>query len=136
MQMNSGAFLHILREDDPAVPTTLPMGERILEVCGRYERKLEGIQVILRTADQIPGGQPPTSTQLLVPRLVASEEVLEDVAAESGASVDLQDARVHGDDEVVVVIAGSVVQRTQAAQGILSKTDQAHIDGIVVARPP
>jgi len=136
MQMNSGAFLHLLREDDPEVPPTLPPSDRVLEVCGRYERKLEGIQVILRTADQIPGGAVPVETQMLIPQLVATPEALAEVAAVAGCSVGLQDNLVHGNDEVVVTITGSVTQRTQAAQALLSKIDKAHIEGKVVARSP
>merc|ERR1719359_686759 len=63
MQENSGAFLHVLREEEVEdAPPMAEQGDRIIEICGRYERKLEGIMVVMRTADNMPGTQAPKET--------------------------------------------------------------------------
>eukprot|EP00438_Fugacium_kawagutii_P031485 Skav235039 [mRNA] locus=scaffold287:181265:182842:+ [translate_table: standard] len=78
MQENSGAFLHVIREDEPT-PLLQP-GERLIEICGRLERKLEGIQVVLRTADSMPGNAP-RDTRILVPEILANPLIMDQVAS-------------------------------------------------------
>lgn len=62
-------------EDEPT-PLLRP-GERLIEICGRLERKLEGIQVVLRTADSVSNA--PTETRILVPEAFQSLEAELDI---------------------------------------------------------
>eukprot|EP00929_Paragymnodinium_shiwhaense_P105492 TRINITY_DN70558_c0_g1_i1.p1 TRINITY_DN70558_c0_g1~~TRINITY_DN70558_c0_g1_i1.p1 ORF type:complete len:767 (+),score=157.03 TRINITY_DN70558_c0_g1_i1:103-2403(+) len=131
MQENSGAFLHVLREDE-IPPMGLPAGTRIVEVCGRYERKLEGVAVIMRQADNMPGGQAPRDTQVIVPRLLAQSFYLDEIAEETACVLEPVIDR-DGLDEAVVCIAGPIANRIRAAQAFMRETDKAHMDGLVVA---
>eukprot|EP00913_Durusdinium_trenchii_P027864 g26126.t1 len=67
-----------LWEDEPT-PLLSP-GERLIEVCGRLERKLEGIQVVLRTADSMPGNAP-KDTRIIVPEVLADPLIMDQVAS-------------------------------------------------------
>lgn len=130
MQENSGAFLHILREEDS--PPVLRPGDRLLEICGRYERKLEGLQIVMRTADNMPGNQAPKETIIMVPSPLALPEVLEEVSTKFGVGLSAQDFPGH--EESLVTITGTASTRIQVAQNFLTRTDKAHMDGTVVAR--
>lgn len=138
MQENSGAFLHVLREEEWLPLMELPPGHRIVEICGRYERKLEGIQLVMRTADNMPGNHAPRDTLVLVPRALVRPELLREVADNAGCTVSpvpFDGAEVGADcEEAMVSIVGSVTGRIQAAQAFLTLTDKAHADGTVVAR--
>eukprot|EP00928_Gymnodinium_smaydae_P002503 TRINITY_DN1089_c0_g1_i1.p1 TRINITY_DN1089_c0_g1~~TRINITY_DN1089_c0_g1_i1.p1 ORF type:complete len:741 (+),score=154.81 TRINITY_DN1089_c0_g1_i1:199-2421(+) len=132
MQGNSGAFLHVLREEE-CLPADLNPGDRVVEVCGRYERKLEGIQVVLRTADNMPGGQAPRETRILVPAQLVVAEVMADVVSSTGAEAVQPLHESAGRDEVMLLLTGSISSRIQAAQAFLTLTDKAHADGTIVA---
>lgn len=133
MQENSGAFLHILREEE--LPPMLRPGDRVVEVCGRYERKLEGLQVVMRTADTMPNNPAPRESRILVPTVLAVREVFDAVVAATGGTVVIETMPDGvGEEETVVLIAGTISGRVQAAQDFLTRTDKAHIDGIVVAK--
>jgi len=129
MQENSGAFLHILREEES--PPVLRQGDRLIEICGRYERKLEGLQVVMRTADSMPGHQAPKETLILVPSVLTSPEVLQEVSSEFGCGLSAQE--FPGYDEAAVTIVGNTSSRIQVAQNFLTRTEKAHMDGTVVA---
>eukprot|EP00930_Biecheleria_cincta_P062935 TRINITY_DN48398_c0_g1_i1.p1 TRINITY_DN48398_c0_g1~~TRINITY_DN48398_c0_g1_i1.p1 ORF type:complete len:711 (+),score=157.14 TRINITY_DN48398_c0_g1_i1:79-2211(+) len=131
MQENSGAFLHVIREEE-STPLLRP-GERLLEVCGRYERKLEGIQVIMRTADSMPGNAP-RETRIIVPAVLAEPLVMDEVSSSYAGCVVERDPAAAYDDEAVVLIAGPVSSRIQAVQNFMARTDRAHIEGLVVAK--
>jgi len=131
MQENSGAFLHVIREDEPT-PLLKP-GDRLIEVCGRLERKLEGIQVVLRTADSMPGNAP-RETRIIVPEVLAVPPIMDQVAAAYSSCVVEREPGPSCDGEAMLLIAGPIISRIQAIQDFMSKTDRAHIEGIVVAK--
>lgn len=130
MQENSGAFLHVIREDEPT-PLLKP-GERLIEICGRLERKLEGIQVVLRTADSMPGNAP-RDTRILVPEVLASPLIMDQVASAYNSCV-VERIPGSADGEAMLLVAGPITSRIQAIQEFMSKTDRAHMEGIVVAK--
>lgn len=132
MQINSGAFLHMLREED-SPPAATPT-ERCIEICGRYERKLEGLQVVLRTADAMPGTQAPNYTLMLAPTVLLEDATMGQVASLSGCTVAARAGGAAGEDEAVAVITGSITGRIQAAQAFMTLIDKAHMSGLVVAR--
>ncbi|CAE7466018.1 unnamed protein product [Symbiodinium natans] len=131
MQENSGAFLHVIREEEPT-PLLKP-GDRLIEVCGRLERKLEGIQVVLRTADSMPGNAP-RETRIIVPEVLAVPPIMEQVASAYNSCVVEREPGPACDGEAMLLIAGPIASRIQAIQDFMSKTDRAHIEGIVVAK--
>eukprot|EP00435_Cladocopium_sp_Y103_P063248 s890_g24.t2 len=147
MQENSGAFLHVIREDlqitnqhhawpvrqliqDEPTPLLKP-GERLIEIC-RLERKLEGIQVVLRTADSMPGNAP-RDTRILVPEVLASPLIMDQVASAYNSCV-VERIPGSADGEAMLLVAGPITSRIQAIQEFMSKTDRAHMEGIVVAK--
>ncbi|CAK9062778.1 Protein BTR1 (Binding to ToMV RNA 1) [Durusdinium trenchii] len=130
MQENSGAFLHVIREDEPT-PLLSP-GERLIEVCGRLERKLEGIQVVLRTADSMPGNAP-KDTRIIVPEVLADPLIMDQVASAYNSCV-VERLPGAADGEAMLLVAGSISSRIQAVQEFMSKTDRAHMEGIAVAK--
>lgn len=131
MQDNSGAFLHVIREEE-STPLIRP-GDRLVEVCGRFERKLEGIQVVMRTADSMPGNAP-RETRIIVPAVLAEPLVMDEVSSSYTGCVVERDPVPAYDDEAVVLIAGPVSSRIQAVQHFMARTDRAHIEGVVVAK--
>lgn len=132
MQENSGAFLHVLREDE--APPLLQAGDRLIEICGRYERKLEGLQVVMRTADSMPNSTNNNVNRIIVPRVLAEPQVMDAVSAHAGVAVELVAGVRSTEDECLIQIAGPISGRVQAAQDFLTRTDRAHMDGTVVAK--
>lgn len=129
MQENSGAFLHVLREEE--APPVLFGGARLVEICGRYERKLEGIQVVLRTADNMPGGVGPKETQILVPTPIVTPASMQEI--EELYTVGVSAKECNGHSESIVTVAGPIQARIQACQAWMMRIDKAHMDGTVVA---
>merc|ERR1719399_526324 len=115
LQENSGAHIQVLKDGE--VPPGVSVGDRVIEIGGRFEAKSEGIQIVLMAVDSMPALQAPRDTMMLVPNALTRSSEVEDLQRLSGAEIDVRD--LPGHDENLLTLLGTIEARVKAAQAIL-----------------
>merc|ERR1719265_1076543 len=77
LQENSGAHIQVLKDGE--VPPGVSIGDRVVEIGGRFEAKSEGIQIVLMAVDSMPALQAPRDTMMLIPNILSRSTEIEDL---------------------------------------------------------